>query len=86
MRDVMYFGRAERRTGRVDAAATTWIRAVAAASMRPPTCRYESSSSLTDLKLLRGKKKKGVDLFASGFWTKVFKPPPRPAGPAEGDE
>lgn len=45
---------------------------------------YESSSSLTDIgKALRGaagEKKRGVDLFASGFWTKVFKPPPRPGG------
>ena len=45
---------------------------------------YESGSSLTDLRLLeglRGKKKKGQSVFATGFWTKLFKPPPRPGRP-----
>ena len=49
---------------------------------------YESGSSLTDLRLLeglRGKKKKGQSVFATGFWTKLFKPPPRPGRPPADD-
>ena len=50
---------------------------------------YESGSSLTDLRLLeglRGKKKKGQSVFATGFWTKLFKPPPRPGRPPADDK
>jgi predicted RNA-binding protein with RPS1 domain len=46
---------------------------------------YESGSSLTDLRLLQGlqnKKKKGQNVYATGFWTKLFKPPPKGPKPA----
>ena len=46
---------------------------------------YESGSSLTDLRLLeglRGKKKKGQSVFATGFWTKPSAA--AAAGPAAG--